>query len=95
MLSDTFPKLYNVKYLSLIDASSDYHNLNFNERSSHLTTFACQFGSNRYKRLPLEQHPQVTCFNKIFKLLPNVFGIADDILVVGYDGDGKDHNKTL
>ena len=31
----------------------------------------------------------------IFKDLPNVFGIADDILVVGYDGDGKDHDKTL
>ena len=32
---------------------------------------------------------------KIFKYLPNVFGITDDSLVVGYDRDGKDHYGTL
>ena len=29
--------------------------------------------------------------DEMLKDLPNVFGIADDILVVGYDADGKDH----
>ena len=29
------------------------------------------------------------------KDLPNVFGIADDILVVGYDIDSKGHDDTL
>ena len=33
--------------------------------------------------------------NEIVKNLPNVFSIADDILVVGYDIDGKDHNQVL
>ena len=33
--------------------------------------------------------------DEIFKDLPNVFGIADDILIVGYDNDGKDHGDTL
>ena len=33
--------------------------------------------------------------DEIFKNLPNVFGIADDILAVGYDCDGKDHDNTL
>ena len=33
--------------------------------------------------------------DEIFKDLLNVFGIADDILVVGYDADGKDHDDTL
>ena len=33
--------------------------------------------------------------DKIFKNLPNVFGIADDILVVGYDTDGKDYDEML
>ena len=40
----------------------------------------------------------MTCFLKndeIFKDLPGVFGIADYILVVGYDSDGKDHNEAL
>ena len=27
--------------------------------------------------------------------LPNVFAIADDIVLVGYDRDGKDHDGTL
>ena len=33
--------------------------------------------------------------DEIFKDLPNVFGVAYDILVVGYDSDGKDHDGTL
>ena len=32
---------------------------------------------------------------EIFKDLHNVFGIVANILVVGYDRDGKDHNNTL
>ena len=31
----------------------------------------------------------------IFKEPPNVFGIVGDILIVCYDADGRDHNKTL
>ena len=27
--------------------------------------------------------------------MPNVFGIADDVLVVGYEDNGKDHDETL
>ena len=34
-------------------------------------------------------------FDKIFKDLPNIFGIADNLLIVGYDSDGKDHDETL
>ena len=33
--------------------------------------------------------------DKIFKGLPNVFGIADDILIVGYDAERRDHDETL
>ena len=32
---------------------------------------------------------------EIFQNVPNVFGIADDILVVGFDIYGKDHDDTL
>ena len=31
----------------------------------------------------------------IFMELPNVFGTTDDILIVGYAADGKDHNRML
>ena len=33
--------------------------------------------------------------NVILKNLPNVFGIADDMLVVGYDTNRKDHDVML
>ena len=32
--------------------------------------------------------------DEIFKF-PNVFGIVDDILIVSYDADGRDHNRAL
>ena len=33
--------------------------------------------------------------DEIFKDLSNVFGIADDILVTGYEADGKYHDETV
>ena len=33
--------------------------------------------------------------DQIFKELKNVSGIADDILIAGYDDDGTDHDKTV
>ena len=49
MLSDILPKLNDIRYFSLIDASSGYYNLKLDDKSSYLTTFACQFGRYRYK----------------------------------------------
>ena len=75
---DMFPKLNNVKYLSLIDVSSGYHNLKLDEILSYLTTFACHFGRYRYKRLQFGTAPAGDMFqqkiDEIFKDLPNVFG---------------------
>ena len=98
-LNDIFPKLNNVKYIPLIVASSGCHSLKSDDRSSYFTTFACQFGRYRHKRLPFGAAPTGDMFqhkiDEIFKDLLNVFGIADDILVVGYYNDGKDNDKTL
>ena len=33
--------------------------------------------------------------DEIFNGMPNVFGIADDIMVLGYEDDGRDHDKTV
>ena len=33
--------------------------------------------------------------DEIFNEMPNVFGISDDILVIGYDKDGTDHDKAV
>ena len=69
------------------------------KKSSYLTTFECHFGRYRYNRLPFGAAPAGDIFqgkvDEIFKDLPNVFGIVDDILVVGYEAEGKDHEDTL
>ena len=33
--------------------------------------------------------------DEIFKELPNVFSVTDDILIVGYNADGKEHGRIL
>ena len=33
--------------------------------------------------------------DEIFNDMPNVFGITDDILVVGYEDDGRDHDEAV
>ena len=61
--------------------------------------FTYQFGRYRYKRLPFGAALAGDVFqrkiDKILKEIPNVFSIADDILVVGYEANGKDHDETL
>ena len=98
-LTNIFPKLNNEKCLSLTCTSSGCHNLKFDERSSYLTAFACQFGRYRYKILPFGAAPADNMFQekieKNVKNLPNVFSIADDIIVVGYYSDGKDCDEML
>ena len=98
-LNDILLKLNNVQYMSIIDASSRYHNLKLDKQSPYLTMFACPFGRYRYKCLPfgavlagnMFQHKSDEIFNDI----PNVFGIVDNILVIGYDKDGTDHDETV
>ena len=99
-LNDVLPKQKkNAQYLSLIDVSSGCHMLKLDGKSAYLTAFACQFGRYRYKRLPFGAVPVGDMFRRkideIFKDLPNEFVIADEILVVGYDVDGKDHDDML
>ena len=73
--------------MSVIDASSGYHNLKLDKQSSYLTTFACPFGRYTYKQLPFGAALAGDMFQckiaKIFNDMLNVFGIADDILVIG------------
>ena len=93
------PKLNNAQYHSLIDVSSGYHKLKVDEGSSYITTFVYQFGRYIHKRLPFRAAPTEDMFQRkidgIFRDLTNVFCIADDILAVGYDADGQDHDDTL
>ena len=85
--------------MSIIDASSGYHNLSLDTQSSYLTMFACPFGRYQYKCLPFGAAPACDMFqckiDEIFNDMPSVFGITDDILVTEYDKDGADHDKAV
>ena len=99
MLNDILPRLNNVKYMSIIDTSSGYHNLKSDEKSSYLTTFACPFGQYQYEHLLFREVPAGHMFqckiDEIFSDMPSVFGIADDILVIGYNENGADHDTVV
>ena len=92
-------KLTGVKSLILIDASSRYHNINLDEKSSYLTTFSCSFSRYQYIRLSSGPVPAGDMFQKmidgLFNDIPNVFNIANDILVTGFDADDRDHDVSL
>ena len=85
-LNDILPKLNNVQYMSIINASLGYHNLKLDKQSSYLMTFACPFGRYRYKCLLIGAALAGDIFqhkiDEIFSDMPSVFGIADDILVI-------------
>ena len=93
------PRLNNVEYMSIINVSLGHHNLKLDKQSSYLTTFACPFGKYRYKHLSLGAVLAGNIFqckiDEIFNDMPDVFGIADDILVMGYDKDGTDHDEAV
>ena len=62
-------------------------------------TFVCPVGRCSYAELMFGAAVVGDMFqkeiDKMLKELPNVFGIADDFLIVGYDCDGTDHNRTV
>ena len=85
--------------MSIIDASSGYHNLQLDIKSSYLTTFAYPFGRYQYRHLPFRAAPAGDMFqykiDETFSDMQNIFGIMNDILVIGYDKDGVDHDATV
>ena len=99
ILNDILPKLMNSCYMTICDAHSRYHILKCNKISSYLTTFACPFGRYTLTRLQFGVALGGDLFqwkiNESFRDLPNAFGIADDILIVGYDTHSRNHERTL
>ena len=97
--NDILPKRNNVQYMSISNASSGYHNLKLDMQSSYLTTFSCPFGRYCYKHLlfgaSLAGYIIQRKIDEIFNDITNVFGIADDILVIGYNKDEADHDEAV
>ena len=78
--------------------SSGYHNLQLDEKSSYLITFACQCGRYRYKRLPFGADPAGDMFQrkknrKYLKIYQMYLAFQMTFLILGYDVE--DHDDTL
>ena len=93
-LEDILPKLSSARYFSILDARSGYWNIGLDQESSLCNS---PFGRYRFLRLPFG----LICAQDIFQRkvdetfgdLPGVTGIADDIVVYGYDD--RDHDKNV
>jgi len=98
-MQDILPTLAGAKYFSILDAKSGFWNLQLDEESSHLTTFSSMYGRFRFRRLPFGLSCAGDLFQRkideVLKGLKNLENIADDILVVGYEEDGSDHDEAV
>ena len=84
IVNDILQKLANqINKKHQIDAKCNYHNHILDEKSSYLTTLACQFGRFSYMRLPFRVVQDGDMFQRktdeIFKELLYVFVKADHI----------------
>ena len=97
--NDILAKLNGAKWFSILDARSGYWNLKLDDASADLTTFNTPHGRFRFKRMPMgiscAQDEFQRAIDNTFQDIPNVFGIADDLIVVGFSEDGHDHDQAL
>ena len=98
-LNDILPRVAGVKCLTLIDVSLGYHSLQFDDCSSYLTTFSCPFSRCSFIRVLFRVAPTSDVFqrkmNELFHELCNVLGIANDVLIAGFNELGRDHDETV
>ena len=92
-----FLKSNNEQNLSVIDASLGYHLTRDHLTPLHLHANLVDLDTRDYHLEQPQQEGNMfqRKIDEIFKYLPNVFGIADDILAVGYHSDGEGHNDIL
>ena len=93
-LEDILPNLSSARYFSTLDARSGYWNIELDQESSLCNS---PFGRYRFLCLPFGLICTQDIFQRkvdeTFEDLPGVTGIADDIVVYGYDD--RDHDKNL
>ena len=98
-LDDVLPKLNGAKFFTILDARSGYWNIKLDEESSYHTTFNTPYGRHRFLRLPFGLNCAQDVFQKkvdeAFSDIPGVTGISDDIIDVGFEADGSDHDANL
>ena len=79
--------LHGKKIFSVVDTKKGYWHVELDDESSFLCTFNTPFRRYRFKRLPfgviLSQDIFQRKLDEVYRGIPNVMGIADDIVVCG------------
>ena len=96
-VEEVLPSLHNQKYFSVVDTKKGYWHVELDQESSLLCTFNTPFGRYRFKRLPFGVIVSQDIFqqklDKIYRNIPNVTGIADDIIVSG--ASEQEHDEAF
>ena len=96
-LDDIFPKLAGAKKFSMVDSTKSFFNLNLTRKVSLLTTFGTMYGHYCYLRVPMGASLSSDVYqfkiDEIFEDISQCVGIADDIVIFGYDV--HDHDRIL
>ena len=96
-LDEIFPKLAGAKKFSIADSTKSFFDLSLTRKASLLTMFGTMYGHYYYLRVPMGASLSSDVYqfkiNEIFEDISQCVGIADDIVIFGYDD--HDHNKTL
>ena len=86
-LDDILPELAQSKYFTIKDATSGFWHVPLDLRSSLLITFNIPWGKYRWLRMPFSLKVSRDVFQerlgKVFRLVPEVLGIAGDIVIHG------------
>ena len=86
-VDEILPSLYGKSYFSVVDTTKGYWHVELDHESSLMCTFNTPFGRYRFKRLPFGINVSQDIFQRkldnIYRKIPNVAGIANDIIVFG------------
>lgn len=86
-IDEILPLLHGQKYFSVVDTKKGFWHVELDEVSSLLCTFNTPFGRFKFKRLPFGINVSGDIFQRkldaVFQNIPNITGIADDIIIFG------------
>ena len=95
-IEESLQDLNGAAVFSKLDLKWGYHQIELDEKSRQLTTFATHDGLYRYKRLMfgISATPEIYqhAIQQVLQGLPGVKNISDDIIVFGKDKSEHDHN---
>ena len=99
LVDDILPKLAGAKWFTIIDSTSSFWTQVLDKGSSLLTTFNTMYGRYCYLHLPMGVNLSSDVYqyqiDQTFENVKQCTGIADDLIIWGFDDNGDDHDKTL